>query len=160
MVHVEAGVACQPRLDRWCLVGAVVVTDDVHVQALTDCLVDLGGERFELDGPVPAVQGGDHRPVRRVERREQAGHAVADIVMGAPLGHVRHHGERRLASGQRLDLGLLVDAIDDGAVGRVQVQPDHIEDLVHEQRIVGELEPLAAVGFQLESPPDAHHRGS
>ncbi len=86
MVHVEAGVACQPRLDRWCLVGAVVVTDDVHVQALTDCLVDLGGERFELDGPVLAVQGGDHRPVRRVERREQAGHAVADIVLGARSG--------------------------------------------------------------------------
>ena len=41
---------------------------------------------------------------------------MTDIVMGAPLGHVGHHRERRLRAGQRLHLGLLVHAIDDGSL--------------------------------------------
>ena len=68
----------------------------------------------------------DHRPVGGVQRREQAGDAVADVVVGAPLGHARHHRQHRLGPVQRLDLGLLVDPQHDRALGRVEVQPDDV----------------------------------
>ena len=41
--------------------------------------------------------------------------------------------------GQRLDLGLLVDAEHDRALGRVEIEPDDIADLVDELRVLGEL---------------------
>ena len=100
------------------------------------------------------MQGGDHGAIGGVERREQAGGAVADVVVGALLGHARHHRERRLGPGQGLDLGLLVHRQHDRALGRVQVEPDDVEDLLHEQRVVGQLERLGAVRLELERLPD------
>lgn len=42
VVHVEAGMATKPGLDRRCLMHGVVVAYDVHLQVLGDRLVDLG----------------------------------------------------------------------------------------------------------------------
>ena len=72
---------------------------------------------------------------------------MPDVVVGALLRHARHHRERRLRPGQRLDLGLLVHAQHDRGLGRVQVQPDDVVDLVHEQRVVGQLEPVRPCGL-------------
>ena len=55
MVHVKARVALQPTLDRGALVGAVVVTDQVHVEVLGNLAVDLLEELLELDGAVAAM---------------------------------------------------------------------------------------------------------
>jgi len=32
----------------------------------------------------------------------------------------------------------LVDAVDDGCLGRVEVEPDDVIDLVHKQRVIGQ----------------------
>jgi len=101
-----------------------------------DLRVDLGQELLELHGAVAAVQAGDHRPVGGVERREQARGAVPDVVVGPLLRHAGHHRERRLGPGQGLDLALFVDAVDDCCLGRVEVEPDNVVHLVHEQRVV------------------------
>jgi len=50
-----------------------------------------------------------------------------------------------------LDLGFLVYAEHHGGLGRVQVEPDDVVDLLDEQRVVGQLEPVGAVRFQLKS---------
>ena len=105
------------------------------------------------------MDAGDHRAVGGVERREQASRAVPDVVVGALLGHARHHRERRLGSGQRLHLGLLVHAQHHGGLGRVQIQPDDVIDLFHEQRVVGQLEPVGAMRLELERLPDPPDRG-
>ena len=89
---------------------AEVVADQVHVQLGGHGLVDGDQELPELDRPVLAVQLGDHGAVGDVERREQAGDAVADVVVGAPLGHAGHHRQHRLGPVQRLHLRLLVHA--------------------------------------------------
>ncbi len=102
---------------------------------------------------------GDHGAVGGVERGEQAGRAVAHIIVGAFLGHARHHRECRLRPGQRLHLRLLVHAVDDGRLGRVQIQADDVVDLLHELRVGGELEPVLPVWFQLERSPDPSDRG-
>ena len=62
-----------------------------------------------------------------VERREQRGDPVAVIVVGAPLGHARHHRQDRLRALQGLDLRLLVDTQHDRRVRRVHVEPDEGE---------------------------------
>jgi hypothetical protein len=80
-------VGAQPLLDRWALVGAVVVADQVHVQLDRHLPVDLGEELLEFDRAMLPVRRADHRSVGGVERREQAGRAVADVVVGPLLGH-------------------------------------------------------------------------
>ena len=97
--------------------GAVVVADQVNGQVGGNFGVDLGEELLELDGAVPSVQAGDDGAVFDVERGEQAGGAIADVVVGAFLGHAGHHRECWLRSSQRLDLRLLVHAQDDGGLG-------------------------------------------
>lgn len=58
-----------------------------------------------------------------VQRGEQRGRAVADVVRGAALDQVRPHGLDRRGAVQGLDLGLLLDAEHDGVLRRVQVEP-------------------------------------
>jgi len=74
----------------------------------SDGLVDRGQELRELGGSMLAVQFADHGAVGDVERGEQAGDAVADVVMAASFGHARHHRQHWLGAVQRLDLALLV----------------------------------------------------
>jgi hypothetical protein len=80
----------------------VVVADQVDVQLDRDGLVDRGQERAELGRPVFAVQLADHGSVGDVEGGEQAGDAVAVVVVSAALGHTGHHRQHRLGTIQRL----------------------------------------------------------
>ena len=62
---------------------------------------------------------------------------------------------------ERLDLALLVDTEHQRAVRRRQIEPNDVVDLVHEQRIAGELEGLRAVRLHAEGrpyPPDRRVR--
>src|SRR5262249_34252166 len=77
------------------VVGGVVVADQGHVQAGGHGLVDGGPELLEVDRPVAAVQFADDGAVGDVERGEQAGDAVPQVVMGAPLGHA---GQKSIGS--------------------------------------------------------------
>jgi hypothetical protein len=73
---------------------------------------------------------------------------------GTP-GHERQHRRRAV---ERLDLRLLVDAHDDGGLGRVEVEPDDVAHLVDELGVGRELEGLALVRLEPEGPPDAADR--
>ena len=119
---------------------AEVVADQVHLQPGGHGLVDPGQELLELRGPVVAAQLGDDGAVGDVERGEQVGRAVPDIVVAAPLGHARHHRQHRLGAVQRLDAGLLIHAQHHRPLRRVVVQADDVDDLLHEQRVGGQLE--------------------
>ena len=50
------------------------------------------------------------------------------------------HREAGLGSVERLDLGFLVEAENDGPLGRVHVQPDHVDQLLFEAGVVRDLE--------------------
>ena len=83
------------------------------------------------------------------------------VVVGAPLGHARHHRQHRLGPVQRLDLGLLVDAEHDGLLGRVVVEADDVDDLLDELRVGGQLEGVLQVRLEVEllpDPPDGRFR--
>ena len=83
---------------------------------------------------------------------------MADVVVGAPLGHARHHRQHRLGPVQGLDPGLLVHAQHHRLLGRVVVEADDVDDLVHELRIGGQLEGVLQVGLEVEPPPDPPDR--
>ena len=51
------------------------------------------------------------------------------------FGNARHHRQDRLLAIECLDLALLINAEDESSVGRGEVKPDDITDLVDEQRI-------------------------
>ena len=90
-----------------------------------------------------------------VERGEQRERAVPLVVMGAALRLAGPHGQERLGAVQRLDLALLVDAQHHGAIGRIEIEPDDVAHLLHEQRVGRKLEGLDPVRLQPEGLPDA-----
>src|SRR5712671_1371117 len=75
---------------------------------------------------------------------------------GAPL----LHGKARLGSIERLDLALLVNRQDDGVSRRVDIETDHIAQLVDELGIGRELELLDLVRPKTMRAPDALHRAN
>ena len=75
------------------------------------------------------------------------------IAVRATFGYAGHHWQDRLLAIKGLDLALLVDAKDEGSVGRGKVQTDNIAHFVDEQRIVRQLERLATVWLQAECSP-------
>ena len=160
-MQVETGVSGQPRGGGRRLVGGVVVADQVHVEVGRYLLVQPGQELGELDRAVAAVDRADHRAGGHVEGGEQGGDAVADVVVGAPLGHARHHRQDRCTAVQRLDLRLLVHRENQRLLRRIQIQPDNVADLVDELRIVAELKGVHQMRLEperLPHPPDRRAR--
>jgi hypothetical protein len=74
-----------------------------------------------------------------MEGGEQGGGAIALVIVGqsgaAPLLH-RQPGRRAI---ERLDLAFLVNAEDDGMGRRIDVEANHILELVGEFGVVGDL---------------------
>src|ERR1035437_2633473 len=91
---------------------------------------------------MPAAEGADHRAADQVERGEQAGGAVADVVVTAPLGGAQEHRQDRPEAGKRLDLALLVDTTHDRPLGWIEVQANDVANLLDEEGVGRELEAL------------------
>jgi hypothetical protein len=85
---------------------------------------------------VAAFDRADHLPGRGFQGGEQAGGAVPDIVEAVAFGNSGQHRQHRSRAVQRLDLRLLVHAQHHRLRGRIQVEVDHVADLVHEQRLI------------------------
>ena len=92
-----------------------------------------------------------------VEGRKQRRSTMAAVVVRASFGQTGHHRQNRLHVIQRLNLALLVHALHQRSIGRVQVQPHDVAHLLSEQRIGGQLEGLSSVWLQTTGAPDAHH---
>ena len=124
--------ASEPRFDPGCLVGGVVVHDDVDFEPFGHASVDLLEEVQDLDRPVSLVAFADDEARCDVERREQRCCAVPRVTVRPAFGHARHHRQDRLFAIQRLDLAFLVDAKDKRPVGRREVKADDVAHLVDE----------------------------
>lgn len=150
-MHMEAGPLRQPGPDFGVLVGAVVVHDQVQLQILGHLLVDPSQEAEELLMTVAGLALSDHCTGGHIQRREQRGGAVADVVVGDALHVAQAHRQQRLGAVQCLDLRLLVNAEHHRLDGRVQVQARDVADLLDKERIGGDLEVLLPVGLDRES---------
>jgi hypothetical protein len=92
----------------------------------------------------------DHASRFEVERREQRGRPVTDVVMGPRFDVAEAHGQQRLGAIERLNLRLLIDAQHQGTLRRGHVEPDDVADLFDEQRIFRQLEGADAVRLEGE----------
>src|SRR5208282_1395823 len=55
------------------------------------------------------------------------------------------------------DLGFLVETEDNGQLWWVEVEPDHVDELLFEGRVVAQLEGVDLPGFEVVVLPDAGH---
>ena len=130
----------------------------MDLQPVGDLAVDGVEELEELGVAVPRQALADHRAGQHVQGGEQRRGAVALVVMGHRARPSGHHRQRRLGAVQGLDLGLLVHAQHDRLLRRVQIQTDHVDELVVELRIVGHLERLDPMRRQTQIRPNPLHR--
>ena len=116
-------------------------------------------ELAELDRAAALVQRADHLAGGDVQRGEQASQVPERLKSWvARAGVPGSIGSDRRRAIERLNLALLVHAQHDRALGRIQVEPDDVTDLLEEQRVLGELPTLDAVRLEPERPPDPRHR--
>ena len=80
-----------------------------------------------------------------IQSGKQRRGAVPLVVVGDALRVAQAQRQQRLAALQGLHLALLVDAQDDGMVGRLRLQANDIAHLVHEEGIGRQLERLGPV---------------
>ena len=122
----------------------------MDLQTLGDLAVDGVEELQELGVAVPRQALADHRAGQHVQGGEQRRGAVALVVMGHRARPSGHHRQRRLGAVQGLDLGLLVHAQHDRLLRRVQIQADHVDELVVELHLDFEaMELPSEPGLQL-----------
>src|SRR5271168_2203647 len=145
--------AGEPRLDFGSFVGGIVIHDDMDIDPFWDLSIDLFEEVQELGRSVTLVAFADDEPRGDIEGGEQRGRTMPHVAVRATFGYARHHRQDRLLAIECLDLALLIDAEDEGSVGRGKVKADDIAYLVDEQRVVRQLERLATVRLQAERRP-------
>jgi hypothetical protein len=85
---------------------------------------------------------------------------VRHVIVGHAFPVAQTHQGHVLGAVQGLDLAFLIHAEHHGLVGRVEIEPDDVPNLLHKEWIGGELEMALARGLKAESSPDAMDRGS
>ena len=70
-----------------------------------------------------------------VERCEERRRPVPDVAVGHALDVPQAHRKTRLRSIESLDLALLVDAEDHRVIGRIEIEPDDVSNLLDEEGI-------------------------
>src|SRR5215475_14041094 len=127
----------KPFADLRMPVRGIVVDDRVDRLSLEN--IDLIEEADEFLMPMALHVAADNGAVEDIERGEQRGGAVALVVVRHRSGATWLHRQSRLGVIERLDLALLIDREDDGMGGRVDIETDHVPELVGELRIVRQL---------------------
>ena len=138
-VEVKPQMSGQPAFDRRMFMGAVVVTYQMQLQLrITSCQRLQKGD----DVPMATVAASVDLSAGHLQRGEQAGGAVASVIMGHAGGQPRPHWQRRLSAVKRLDLRFFVHTQDQRALGWVEIEPDDIDQFEVELGVAAELESL------------------
>ena len=138
-MHMPVRPFGKPVPDRRCFVRGAVVQDAMDIEIARDGRLNLVEKPVELRGAVAGIAFADDLAGRNIEGRKQRGRAVAGVVVTALGGLARPYRRQRLAAVERLDLGLLIDAQDDGMLGWRYIETDHVAYFGHE---VGSVESL------------------
>jgi hypothetical protein len=91
-----------------------------------------------------------HLSIGDVQGRKQRRGPVTDVIVGDALNVAEPHGQHGLRAFQSLTLALLVHTQNQRIFWRIEVQPDHIPYLLHEQRIGRQLEGFLPMRLQTE----------
>ena len=154
-VKVYPRVAGQPSSHRRTLVCTQVVQNQMQRLARRRGPLETPQELDEFLTPVAFA---DHHTIQDTQRRIQRGRPVPYVVMGLAFGDAgtqRQHGARPV---QRLDPTLLIDAKHHGFGGRIQIQPDHVAQLLDQVRVGRQFEAADPVRLEAVLPPNLPNR--
>jgi hypothetical protein len=115
-------------------------------------------EAHELLMAVALHVAADDGPVEDVERSEQGRGAMALVVVRHGAEPALFQRQARLGAIESLDLALLVERQHDGVGRRIEIEPDHVAQLVDEVRIVRELELPITVRLRMIAARSCHIR--
>ncbi len=120
----------------------------MHISPRGHGLVDLSQEFQELLCPMARHAITDDRARFHVQRCEQCGRAMALVIVRYGRGTALLERQSGLGPVGCLDLRLFVNAEHDRPVGRIEVKPDDIGDLLLELWVIRDFEPLCEMRFR------------
>jgi hypothetical protein len=147
-----------PRLHLRVLVRGVIVDG---------CLDGLVGRYFAVNGieeadellvPVALHAAADHLACQHVECREQCRGAVTLVVMRHGPAAAGLERQPRLGAVKRLDLALFIDRQHDRMIRWVEIEANHVDQLVGELWIARPLERADPMRLKPMCLPDALYR--
>ena len=156
-MQVKAGMGSQEVPNRFGRMRAGVVDDQVQGQLRRRGAVDLREQLAEFGSAMAPGDAAEHLAGGHVEGSIQIRGPVSLVVVRQRSGAARFHRQSRLRAVERLDLRLLVDREHQRVVGRVEVEPDHVDDLLGKLRVPAELEGLEPMRLDVGRPPDLPH---
>lgn len=99
----------------------------------------------------------DQLALQIIQGGEQRNRSVAIVVMGLRSNVADPERHSGLGPLQGLTLALLIAAQHQCLIGRIEVQADHVPELLLEFRIAGDLECAHQVRLQIIAPPNLMH---
>ena len=157
-VEGEALVPIEPLAHLRMLMRTIVVEDHVDPLPRRNLPLDHIEEADELLMTMTLHVAADHGAVEHVERGEQRGGAIALVVLGHGAGAALLQRQTRLCAIERLDLALLIEGENDRLRRRIDIEPDHIAQLLDELGVVREFELPHTVGLKAMSASNALDR--
>ena len=145
-VEGPSRIARQPLAHDRMLVSSVIVEDGVDGLASGDLALNCVEKANELLVSMALHVAADHGSIEDVHRRKQSRRPVPLVVVGHGSGAAFFDRQAGLGAVEGLDLALFVDREDDGMRRRIDIEADHVAQLVDEFGILGELELPNAVG--------------
>src|SRR5581483_9335954 len=133
-VKAESLVASQPSQNGGVLVSGIVVENDMDGLSGGSLGIDGVEKAYELFVAVSLHAAADHLALQHVQRSEERRRAVALVIVGHGPGPALLDGKPRLSAVQRLDLALFIAREDDGVGRRIDIEPHHVAQLLHELR--------------------------
>ena len=128
---------------------AIVIEDQVQAGRRRKLAIEPTQEAQKLLMAVTRVVLGDHPPLADMERGKQAGRAMPFIVVGEGPAAAMLQGQAWLRAIQRLNLALLVHTEHHGVLRWLQIDADHVGELLHKLRIPRQLEGLRQMRLEL-----------
>src|SRR5262249_7836289 len=159
----EVGVKCmwkrgcldQPSFDFGVLVSGVIVGDEMDVESGRRLVIDGLEKGQPLLVAVTLGDAGDQFTVEVVQRGEQGERPVAEVVVGLGLDVADPQGQTRLGALERLALRFLIAAEDQSFLRRIEIEPDHIPELLLKLLVLGQLEGARQMRLDVVGRPQA-----
>src|SRR5208283_2274002 len=137
----------QPSLHARLLVCPVVVHDQMEGNLLGKLTVQPAQKLEPFLMTMPGMTLANDLAFQHIEGGKQRGRAIALVVVGHRATPAFLEGQSRLSPVQSLDLTLLIQTQHQRLLRRVEIQPDHVGQLLQKPRIAREFESPAQVRF-------------
>ena len=134
-MNFEAPMTIQKAAHLLVFVRAVVVHDQVQFQIRLVFAIQPAQEFDELLVAVMRITLAAYLTAGCVERSKQGRCSVSDVVVRPGAAAAFFQRQTGLSAIQRLNLALFIDTEHDGVLGRIEIDPHHVEELFNELRV-------------------------